>query len=30
VGMNAELFTVWEEFVRDIPARYGLPAPEAA
>jgi putative hydrolase of the HAD superfamily len=25
VGMNAELFTVWEEFVRDVPARYGLP-----
>ena len=25
VGMRAELFTVWEEFVRDVPARYGLP-----
>jgi putative hydrolase of the HAD superfamily len=27
VGMNAELFTVWEEFVRDVPARYELPVP---
>jgi len=25
VGMRAELFTTWEEFVRDVPARYGLP-----
>lgn len=25
VGMNAELFTTWEEFVKDVPARYGLP-----
>ena len=25
VGMNAELFTTWEEFVRDVPGRYGLP-----
>jgi putative hydrolase of the HAD superfamily len=28
VGMKAELFTTWEEFVRDVPERYGLPAPE--
>jgi putative hydrolase of the HAD superfamily len=28
VGMKAELFTTWEEFVRDVPTRYGLPAPE--
>ena len=27
-GMRAELFTVWEEFGRDVPARYGLPIPE--
>ncbi len=27
VGMNAELFTTWEEFVKYVPARYGLPAP---
>jgi putative hydrolase of the HAD superfamily len=25
VGMNAELFTTWEEFVSVVPARYGLP-----
>jgi len=25
VGMRAELFTNWEEFVSDVPARYGLP-----
>jgi putative hydrolase of the HAD superfamily len=25
-GMNAELFTSWEEFSREVPARYGLPA----
>jgi putative hydrolase of the HAD superfamily len=25
VGMRAELFTTWEEFVRDVPGRYGLP-----
>ena len=28
VGMQAELFTTWEEFVRDVPGRYGLPVPE--
>jgi len=27
VGMNAEQFTTWEEFVRDVPTRYGLPNP---
>jgi putative hydrolase of the HAD superfamily len=27
VGMNAELFTTWEEFVRDVPGRYELPLP---
>jgi putative hydrolase of the HAD superfamily len=27
VGMNAELFTTWEEFSREVPARYQLPAP---
>jgi putative hydrolase of the HAD superfamily len=27
VGMNAELFTTWEEFVRDVPGRYRLPFP---
>jgi putative hydrolase of the HAD superfamily len=27
VGMKAELFTTWEEFVRDVPGRYGLPGP---
>ena len=26
-GMNAELFTTWEEFAREAPARYGLPVP---
>ncbi len=30
VGMQAELFTTWEEFVSDVPQRYGLPKPEAA
>jgi putative hydrolase of the HAD superfamily len=25
VGMNAELFTTWEEFASVVPARYGLP-----
>ena len=25
VGMHAELFTTWEEFVKDVPAKYGLP-----
>jgi len=25
-GMNAELFTTWEEFVKDVPRRYGLPS----
>jgi putative hydrolase of the HAD superfamily len=27
-GMRAELFTTWEEFVRDVPGRYSLPRPE--
>jgi putative hydrolase of the HAD superfamily len=27
VGMHAELFTTWEEFVREVPRRYGLPTP---
>jgi putative hydrolase of the HAD superfamily len=27
VGMNAELFTTWEEFSRDVPGRYELPVP---
>ena len=27
VGMNAELFTIWEEFVGVVPERYGLPFP---
>jgi FMN phosphatase YigB (HAD superfamily) len=26
VGMHAELFTTWEEFV-NVPERYGLPKP---
>jgi putative hydrolase of the HAD superfamily len=26
-GMNAELFTTWEEFVKVVPARYELPVP---
>lgn len=26
-GMNAELFTTWEEFARVVPARYQLPVP---
>jgi putative hydrolase of the HAD superfamily len=29
VGMQAELFTTWEEFAPDVPARYGLPEPDA-
>jgi len=27
-GMHAELFSTWEDFVRNIPRRYGLPEPE--
>jgi putative hydrolase of the HAD superfamily len=27
VGMQAELFTTWEEFSSEVPGRYGLPAP---
>jgi putative hydrolase of the HAD superfamily len=27
VGMHAELFTTWEEFVGVVPERYGLPGP---
>jgi putative hydrolase of the HAD superfamily len=27
VGMRAELFSSWEEFVRDVPGRYSLPKP---
>jgi putative hydrolase of the HAD superfamily len=27
VGMHAELFTTWEEFVKEVPARYQLPVP---
>jgi putative hydrolase of the HAD superfamily len=27
VGMEAELFTTWEEFARAVPARYELPVP---
>jgi putative hydrolase of the HAD superfamily len=30
VGMQAELFTTWEEFVREVPRRYGLPEPGPA
>ncbi len=30
VGMNAELFTTWEEFVGQVPRRYRLPVPEPA
>jgi putative hydrolase of the HAD superfamily len=26
-GMPAELFTTWEEFIADVPARYQLPLP---
>jgi putative hydrolase of the HAD superfamily len=26
-GLKAELFTTWEEFVAEMPGRYGLPAP---
>lgn len=29
VGMNAELFTTWEEFSRDVPGKYELPKPSA-
>jgi putative hydrolase of the HAD superfamily len=28
-GLQAELFTTWEDFARETPARYGLPAPPA-
>jgi putative hydrolase of the HAD superfamily len=28
VGMRAEVFTTWEEFVREVPRHYGLPDPE--
>ena len=28
VGMQAELFTTWEDFVREVPRRYRLPEPE--
>jgi putative hydrolase of the HAD superfamily len=27
-GLEAELFVSWEDFVEEIPRRYGLPAPE--
>jgi putative hydrolase of the HAD superfamily len=27
-GLHAELFTTWEEFVVEMPAKYGLPAPK--
>jgi len=27
VGMHAELFTTWEEFVSNVPVRYSLPKP---
>ncbi len=27
VGMKSELFTTWEEFVKEVPARYELPLP---
>ena len=30
VGMRAELFTLWEEFVADVPKRYGLPGVRAS
>lgn len=30
VGLHAELFTSWEEFLETTPARYGLPAPAPA
>ena len=30
VGMHAELFTTWKEFVSVVPGRYGLPVPKAA
>jgi putative hydrolase of the HAD superfamily len=26
-GLHAELFTTWEDFVKEIPQRYALPAP---
>lgn len=26
-GMQAELFTTWEQFVQEVPRRYGLPEP---
>jgi putative hydrolase of the HAD superfamily len=28
-GLHAELYSTWEEFVKETPARYGLPAPPA-
>jgi len=28
-GLHSELFSTWEEFVKETPARYGLPAPPA-
>jgi putative hydrolase of the HAD superfamily len=28
-GLQAELFTTWEEFVVEVPSRYGLPAPKS-
>lgn len=30
VGMESELFTTWEEFVKEVPVRYGLPLPAAS
>jgi putative hydrolase of the HAD superfamily len=30
VGLQAELFASWEDFLRDTPERYGLPAPAVA
>ncbi|MGD1096429.1 MAG: HAD family phosphatase [Bryobacteraceae bacterium] len=30
VGLQAELFACWEDFLRDTPERYGLPAPAVA
>jgi putative hydrolase of the HAD superfamily len=29
-GLHAELYSTWEEFVKETPARYGLPAPAVA
>jgi len=28
-GLNAELFTTWEEFVKDMPEKFSLPAPKS-